>query len=56
MTKTNTKNINGKIETKILKISDIKNNPKNPKKHDDDFLDQSFKEMGYVSPMIIERK
>ena len=48
------KNIDGKIETKILKLSDIKDNPKNPKKHDADFLDQSFKEMGYVSPMIVD--
>ena len=48
------KNIDGKIETKILKLSDIKDNPRNPKKHDEDFLDQSFKEMGYVSPMIVD--
>lgn len=54
MTKTNTKNMNGKIETKVLKLSEIKNNPLNPKKHDADFLDQSFKEMGYVSPMIVD--
>ena len=37
------KNIDGKIETKILKLSDIKDNPKNPKKHDADFLIRASK-------------
>ena len=43
-----------KIETKILKISEIKSNPKNPKKHDDGLLAQSFKEFGQVSPIIVD--
>jgi DNA modification methylase len=44
----------GKIETKILKLSDIKPNPKNPKMHDDEMLDQSYNEFGQVAPMIID--
>lgn len=43
-----------KIETKILKLSEIKKNPKNPKTHDDELLDQSFKEFKYISPMIVD--
>ncbi len=46
--------MNSRIETKILKISKIKPNPKNPKKHDDALIYQSFKEFGQVSPMIVD--
>lgn len=53
--KTKTKQFkDSKLETKILKLSEIKSNPKNPKLHDEDFLDQSFKEFGQVSPMIVD--
>ncbi len=45
-----------KIETKILKLSEIKPNPKNPKKHDDELLYQSMKEFEYTSPMIVDEK
>ena len=42
------------IETKIIKLSDIKKNPKNPKTHDDNLLDQSIKEFKYMAPMIVD--
>ena len=43
-----------KLEVKMLKIEEIRANPKNPKKHDEELLDQSFKEFGPVSPMIVD--
>ena len=48
------KNMKAEIETKIIKLSDIKKNPKNPKTHDDKLLDQSIKEFKYMAPMIVD--
>lgn len=50
------KHIDAKIETKVLKLSEIKANPKDPKKHDQELLDQSFREFGQVAPMIVDEK
>ncbi|MBM3191794.1 MAG: hypothetical protein FJZ63_03990, partial [Chlamydiae bacterium] len=41
-------------ETRILKIDEIKAHPKNPKKHDEELLDQSIQEFKYVSPIVVD--
>ena len=48
------KSLKGKIETKILKLSEIKVNPKNPKLHADEMIVQSFVDNGYVCPMVVD--
>jgi DNA modification methylase len=46
--------MDAKIEKAKLKIEDIKPNPKNPKKHSDDLIEQSIKEFGVVAPIIVD--
>ncbi|MFZ3057717.1 MAG: DNA methyltransferase [Minisyncoccales bacterium] len=43
-----------KIEIKILKINDIKPNPKNPKKHWVEKISESIREMGYIEPIVTD--
>ena len=53
--KTKTKQFkDSKLETKILKLSEIKSNPKNPKLHADDLIEKSIKETGYISPIVVD--
>lgn len=42
------------VETKMMKLGDIKPNPKNPKKHDDDLMDQSYKEYGPMTIPVVD--
>ncbi len=46
--------MNTKIETKILKVKDIKPNPKNPKKHCVEKISESMSENGYVEPIVVD--
>ena len=46
--------MDAKIEKAKLKIEDIKPNPKNPKKHSDELIEQSIKEFGVVAPIIVD--
>jgi len=46
--------MNTNIETKVVKVKDIKPNPKNPKKHWVEKISQSMKEMGYVEPIVVD--
>jgi len=48
--------MNAKIKTKVMKITDIKPNPKNPKKHWVEKISESIKEMGYVEPIVVDEK
>lgn len=43
-----------KIETKILKINEIRPNPKNPKKHWVEKISESIREMGYIEPIVVD--
>jgi len=43
-----------KIEIRTLKISDIKPNPKNPKKHWVEKISESIREMGYIEPIVTD--
>lgn len=42
------------IEKAKLKVEEVKPNPKNPKKHADDLIEQSIKEAGYISPIVVD--
>lgn len=46
--------MNTKIETKVIKVKDIKPNPKNPKKHWVEKISESMNEMGYVEPIVVD--
>jgi len=46
--------MNTNIETKIIKVKNIKPNPKNPKKHWVEKISESIKEMGYVEPIVVD--
>jgi len=46
--------MNTNIETKTIRIEDIKPNPKNPKKHWVEKISESIKEMGYIEPIILD--
>lgn len=46
--------MNTKIQTKTLKISAIKPNPKNPKKHWAEKISESIEENGYVEPIVVD--
>ncbi len=46
--------MNANIETKILKIEDIKANPMNPKKHWVEKISESIREMGYIEPIVVD--
>jgi ParB-like chromosome segregation protein Spo0J len=39
-----------------VKISELKNWEKNPKKHDEKLIENSIKEFGYIEPIIIDEK
>lgn len=42
------------MNTKKILISNIKPNPKNPKKHDLERITNSVKEFGYVEPIVVD--
>jgi len=42
------------IQKTKIKIEEIKKNPKNPKLHSDDLIEQSINEMGYISPIVVD--
>ena len=44
-----------KLEIKVLEISEIRPNPKNPKKHWVEKISESIKEVGYVEPIVVEK-
>ncbi len=46
--------MNTNIETQIIKVKDIKLNPRNPKKHWVEKISESIKEMGYVEPIVVD--
>ena len=46
--------MNTNIETKIIKVIEIKPNPKNPKRHLVEKISESIKEMGYVEPIVLD--
>lgn len=46
--------MNIKIETKTIKIEDIKPNAKNPKKHWVEKISESMREVGYVEPIVVD--
>ena len=43
-----------KLETKSIKVSDIKPNPKNPKTHWVEKIVESMNEVGYVEPIVVD--
>ncbi len=42
------------METKNIKIEDIKPHPRNPKMHETELITKSIKEMGYIEPIILD--
>ena len=42
------------MEIQKVKIEEIKPRPKNPKKHWEEGLEKSIKEMGYVEPIVVD--
>jgi DNA modification methylase len=46
--------MNARIKTKMIKTTDIKPNPKNPKKHWVEKISESIQEMGYIEPIVID--